>query len=118
MSLSVLLVEYRPDLLQTRTAILGLRGYRVTYCVERHSAVLECGSAVFDVAVLGPSIPIEEARRLEWDLRTINPELRILSIGEWDNIGLDEIHKPEFLLQVLDGFRQPQTATACSRHAC
>ena len=118
MSLSVLLVEYRPDLLQTRAAILNARGYRVTHCVERQSAILACGSATFDVAVLGPSIPIEEARRLEWDLRTINSELRVLSIGEWDNIGLDEIHRPEFLLQVLDGLSHPQATTSSARRAC
>jgi DNA-binding NtrC family response regulator len=111
-SLNVLLVEYRPDLLQTRAAILHSRGYNVIHCVERHSAVLACGSSPFDVAVLGPSIPIEEARRLEWDLRTINPELKVLSVGEWDNIGLDEIHKPEFLLQLLDGLVQPQRQSA------
>jgi DNA-binding NtrC family response regulator len=117
-SLNVLVVEYRPDLLQTRAAILHQRGYRVTRCAERHTAVLACGSASFDVAVLGPSIPIDEARRLEWDLRIISPELRVLSISEWDNVGLDEIHKPEFLLQLLDGLVQPQAPTASSRRAC
>jgi hypothetical protein len=108
--LNVLLVEYHPALLQARAAIFHRRGYRVTHCVERHSAVLACGSSHFEVAVLGPSIPIDEARRLEWDLRTVNPELKVLSVGEWDNIGLDEIHKPEFLLQLLDGLLQPAPA--------
>jgi DNA-binding response OmpR family regulator len=107
MALSVLLVEYHPALLQTRAAILQSRGYRVTSCIERHTAVLACGNAPFDVAILGPSIPFEDARRLEWDLRTILPDVKILSVGEWDNIGLDEIHKPEFLLQLLDGLTAP-----------
>ena len=103
MPLTVLLVEHHPALLQTREAIFKARGHKVVSCMERHSAVLACGNQRFDVAVLGPSIPVDEARRLEWDLRTILPELKVLSVGEWDNIGLDEIHKPEFLLQLLDG---------------
>ena len=103
MPLAVLLVEYHPALLQTREAIFKARGYKVVSCIERHNAVLACGNQPFDVAVLGPSIPVDEARRLEWDLRTILPDLKVLSVGEWDNIGLDEIHKPEFLLQLLDG---------------
>lgn len=115
MPLNVLLVEYHPALLQARAEIFDRRGYRVTHCVERHSAVLACGSSNFEVAVLGPSIPLEEARRLEWDLRTVNPELKVLSVGEWDNIGLDEIHKPEFLLQLLDGLVPPLAAQKAAR---
>lgn len=110
--LNILLVEYHPALLQARTAIFEARGYHVTHCAERHSAVVACDGAAFDVAVLGPSIPIEEARKLEWDLRTVHPDIRVLSVGEWDNIGLDEIHRPEFLLEVLDGLVMPRGAQA------
>lgn len=106
-SLSILLVEAHPALSQARVAVLERNGYRVTSCEERNSAVLYCGAQPFDVAVLGPSIEIEDARRLEWDLRTINPELKVLSVGEWDNLGLDEIHKPEFLLGLLDNLSRP-----------
>ena len=115
MALNVLLVEHHPALLQTRAGILQARGYRVTSCIERHTAVLACGNSPFDVAVLGPSIPVEEARRLEWDLRTILPDMKILSVGEWDHVGLEEIHKPEFLLQVLDGLIMPLKWRASGR---
>ena len=113
-SLSILLVEAHPALSQARVAVLERSGYRVTSCLGRNSAVLYCGAQSFDVAVLGPSIDIEEARRLEWDLRTINPELKVLSVGEWDNLGLDEIHKPEFLLGLLDNLSHPATELSAS----
>lgn len=112
--LNILIVECHPALRQARAAIFQTRGYTVTCCAERHSAVRACGATAFDVAVVGPSVPIDDARQLEWNLRTINPEIKVLSVGEWDNLGLDEIHKPEFLLELIDGLI-PAAVTEISR---
>jgi len=98
---SVLSVGSDETLLYARNEVLHQNGFQVTSVRNRHEAVLACKSDSFDLALLCHSIPQEEAERLARDLEVIAPSVQVVNLGAWDHVGLVEIRKPEFLLQIL-----------------
>ena len=98
---SILSVGSDETLLYTRNEVLHQNGFQVTPARNRHEAVLACRSDSFDLALLCHTLPREEAESLARDLEVLAPSVEVVNLGAWDNVGLEEIRKPEFLLQIL-----------------
>jgi len=98
---SILSVGLDETLLYTRNEVLRQNGFHVAAARNRHEAVLACRGDVFDLALLCHSMPRQEAENLARDLEVLAPNIEVVNLGAWDNVGLEEIRKPEFLLQIL-----------------
>ena len=95
----VLSIAYDESLLRTREWILKAAGFAVTSALGFTSAVAHCGNAVFDVVILGHSIPHKEKIALIEQIQSHNHS-RILSLrrfGEESVEGVKECTESELL---------------------
>ena len=107
---SILLVGYDDSLLTTRSAILQNAGFQVDCVRNGHQAASACSSKSYGAVLLCTSIPRSEADSLADTLHTACPGPSVLSLSTWDDIGLMEIRKPEFLLTIVRSVLNGPTA--------
>src|SRR5260370_6137933 len=98
---SILLVGYDDSLLATRSAILQNAGFQVDCLRSGHQAESACLSNPYGAVLLCTSIPRGEADSMANALQTVCHGPSVLSLSTWDDIGLMEIRKPEFLLTIV-----------------
>ena len=98
---SILLVGYDDGLLTTRSAILQNAGFEVDCVQTGHQAANACTSKSYGAVLLCTSVPRAEADSMADVLQTLPLKPAVLSLSTWDDIGLMEIRKPEFLLTIV-----------------
>jgi DNA-binding NtrC family response regulator len=76
----VLLVGYIVELLQERERTLQDAGYQVTVALSFATAATAIQQELFDVAVLGFSIPEDERNKLAKAIKQANPATKIIMI--------------------------------------
>ena len=76
----VLLVGYIVELLQERERTLQDAGYQVTVALSFATAATAIQQELFDVAVLGFSIPDDERTQLATAIKQANPATKIIMI--------------------------------------
>lgn len=76
----VLLVGYIRELLEERNNALRAAGHQVTLALGSEAAYLAISQEVFDVAVLGYSVPEPERNEVARRLTQSNPEVKIVMI--------------------------------------
>ncbi len=99
--LRILTVGYDAGVAVPRNAVLQAAGHHVTAVSNRHAAVLVCGANTFDCVLLCHSIPESEAVKLQRDLEIVGRGMPVLRLDEWVKIGLEEVRRPEYLLDLL-----------------
>ena len=76
----VFLAGYIVELLQERERVLRDAGYQVTIALSFATATAAIGQELFDVAVLGFSIPENERNQLAHAIKQANPATKIIMI--------------------------------------
>lgn len=76
----VLLVGYIRELLEERDHVLRAAGHHSTMVADRQSAFHVIQHSIFDVAVLGFSVPEAERNEMARRLIQANPEIKIAMI--------------------------------------
>src|SRR5215470_2290312 len=76
---SILSISYDESLLRTREWLLRAAGFSVTSALGFTEATVHCSNAVFDLVIVGHSIPRKDARVLIEQVRPHN-HTRILSL--------------------------------------
>jgi DNA-binding NtrC family response regulator len=76
----VLLVGYVTELLHEREQVMRSAGYEVTAALSWEAATHAIQQQVFDVAVLGFSVPEDQRTQLASDLKELNPAARVLML--------------------------------------
>ena len=76
----VLLVSYVLELLEERNHVLLAAGHRPTVAADCKSAYLAIEQDIYDVAVLGFSVPEQERNEMARRLVSANPNIRIVMI--------------------------------------
>ena len=107
MSSHILSVSYDEPLLKTREMLLRRQGYSVTSALGFTTAVEQCKSALFDLFILGHSIPDSDKRELMniFRARCPAPVLALRRHGEAALSGADAHTYPdeiEDLLSMVD----------------
>jgi len=64
MAKKILSVSYDPSLLATRRMLLEQRGYHVVSALGFTQAIAHCNTPIFDLFILGHSIPIADKQEL------------------------------------------------------
>ena len=98
---SILLVGYDPRLLTARSAVLQDAGFHVDCTHNAQQAASACSSKSYSAVLLCTSIPRDEAESMVQSLKMNCPAPSFLNLSAWDDIGLMEIRKPEFLLTIV-----------------
>lgn len=76
----VLLVSYITELLHEREQVMRSAGYEVTAALTWEAATNAIQQQLYDVAVLGFSVPEAQRTQLASDLKELNPAIKILMI--------------------------------------
>ncbi|MBZ5504770.1 MAG: hypothetical protein LAO78_04705 [Acidobacteriia bacterium] len=76
----VLLVGYIAELLREREQMLRASGYEVTVAQSLATATAAIAQEVFDVAILGFSVPEAERNQVAQALKQANPSTKIILI--------------------------------------
>ncbi|MGZ4841551.1 MAG: hypothetical protein ACXV5J_07380 [Candidatus Angelobacter sp.] len=76
----VLLVSYITALLQERERVMRSAGYEVTAAQALAAATAAIEQQVYDIAVLGFSVPEEQRTQLASQLKRANPAIKILML--------------------------------------
>jgi DNA-binding NtrC family response regulator len=74
----VLLVSYVTELSHEREQVLRSAGYEVTAALTWEAATNAIQQQLYDVAVLGFSVPEDQRTQLAGDLKELNPATRVL----------------------------------------
>lgn len=88
---SILSVSYEESLLRTRHWILETAGFRVTSALDIAQAANYCQNRVFDLVIIGHSMPIKDKKAL---LRVVQDQnrARILSLLKSGEAPLRGVH--------------------------
>jgi DNA-binding response OmpR family regulator len=91
MSKHILSVSYDDRLLIERRTLLEQQGYRVTSALGFNEAFAVCNGSVFDLVILGNSIPYTDKKKLIENLRN-SSATPVLSLWQHDGRVVDTAH--------------------------
>ncbi len=104
----ILSLSYDVALLDSRRMLLEEHGYQVTSVIGLEAALVACKQTVFDLVILGHSIPAEHKRRMLEQVRAVcdTPVLTLQRNGERpqdaDHV-FSPIEGPRAFLAAVDG---------------
>src|SRR5689334_8685916 len=96
----ILNISYDASLLKTREELLKREGFEVVSMVGYAAAVEAAKSSQYDLAIIGHSIPLEEKRKLAYELKSHAERIPILSLRRH---GTTPVAEADFSLEASEG---------------
>ena len=99
----ILSISYDETLLQTRQLMLERSGYEVTSSFGFTASLAQCMRSIWDLLIMGHSIPISDKRALLEEFRKHNqvPVLALQRLGEAQLPGAEHSLNPEHPEELL-----------------